>query len=248
MITIGKSHSPNHGDRRFPTTGGREKISLVILHYTDTVDAARSRQLMQDPAHQAAAHYLVDLDGQIEQLVDDGRRAWHAGNSFWGGERDINSLSLGIEIQSRGHRGGGQPYPSVQVDAVIALCRHLIATHGLDAEAVLGHSDVAPARKQDPGEWFPWQRLAGEGIGHWPDVTPDDMTAAVTPMADDATARLLAQCGYDPAADLPALLTAFQRHFVPEAFLSGASGDLTRARLIACARHAAGRKSGVLAL
>lgn len=242
--------SPNYNERQFPTQGGRSKISMIILHYTDMPTAEESRVLMQDPAHKACAHYLVDTNGTIEQLVSDEHRAWHAGISYWAGEEDINSISLGIEIQNAGHRGGSKPYPLQQIKAVTALCRHLIAKHDLDKEAVLAHSDVAPARKIDPGEWFPWADLAAHEVGYWPTVCMADKMHA-TEMADEELIELLTICGYDMRQDLKVVIAAFQRHFVPEIFLDpdsvGKADVLTRAKLIHCAAHAEAR-GGALGL
>lgn len=250
-MQIQMTPSPNHNERVFPTAGGRARIGLIVLHYTDMPDAISSRALMQDVGHKAAAHYMVDIDGTIEQLVEDERRAWHAGKSFWGGEDDINSLSIGIEIQNAGHRGGSPKYPIDQIKSVTALCRLLMAKHHIDHEAVLAHSDIAPARKADPGEWFPWEDLAKHHVGFWPAVTMGDKLEA-TQLSDAQIPELLAQCGYDPTVEITLALTAFQRHFVPGVFLEpdtvGRADVATRARLIACARHAAERASGLLAL
>ena len=239
-----QSPSPNFNDRVLPSPLGRAGISLIILHYTDLETADQSRAIMQDPAHKACAHYMVDVDGTIEQLVADDNRAWHAGKSFWGGEEDINSISLGIEIQNAGHRGGSQPYPLAQIKAVTTLCRHLIAKYDLHRDAVLAHSDIAPARKVDPGEWFPWADLAKHEVGYWPEVCMADKMHA-TEMADEEITTLLATCGYDMRLDLPTVIAAFQRHFVPEIFLDpdsvGKADVLTRAKLTHCAEHVAKR-------
>lgn len=249
-MIITQAPSPNHNERVFPTPAGRTRIALIILHYTDLPTAAQSRALMQDPAHKACAHYMVDTDGAVEQLVDDSQRAWHAGQSFWSGEEDINTFSLGIEIQNPGHRGGCQPYPLAQIKAVTTLCRHLMARHDLGHEAVLGHSDIAPARKIDPGEWFPWEDLAAHDVGYWPEIGMADKMRA-TEMADEDITALLARCGYDTRLDLKTVIAAFQRHFVPEIFLDpdsvGKADVLTRAKLINCAAHAQAR-GGALAL
>lgn len=237
-MKITQAPSPNFNARQFPTAAGHSAIKLIILHYTDLPTATASRVLMQDPAHKACAHYLVDVDGSIEQLVADHNRAWHAGKSYWAGEEDLNSISIGIEIQNAGHRGGCQPYPEAQIAAVIELCQYLIKQHTLDAQAVIGHSDIAPARKIDPGEWFPWHKLADCGIGYW----PQDSASPPTTLDAAAITALLVQCGYDPRLDLNTTLTAFQRHFVPEIFatpdLVGTPDTLTIQRLARCAAHA----------
>lgn len=148
------ARSPNFGDRQ-----GRP-VDALILHYTGmrTGDLARTRLL--DPTSRVSCHYLVWEHGRIEQLVAEAHRAWHAGRSCWAGERDMNSVSIGIEIVNAGHDGGCPPYPGVQIDAVIALAQDICARHAIAPARVLGHSDIAPERKRDPGEWFPWQRLA----------------------------------------------------------------------------------------
>ncbi len=248
-MIITDSPSPNYNERFFPTTGGRRAISLIILHYTDLPSAAEARALMQDPTHQACAHYLVDTTGAIERLVPDERRAWHAGRSHWAGEDDLNSLSLGIEIQNAGHRGGAPAYPWAQISAVIDLCRDLCQRHGLDGQAILGHSDIAPDRKIDPGEWFPWEKLHTHGLGFWPNPGMADKAEGLA-LTDDGIRAHLTACGYNPALDLKTLITAFQRHFVPEAFLDGGNAGhadiLTRTRLVDAAHHARAR-GGALA-
>lgn len=247
--SIAQYPSPNFNDRSFPSLQGRGGVAVIILHYTDLPTAAEARRLMQDPVHKATAHYMVDVDGTVEQLVAEDKRAWHAGISHWAGEEDLNSLSIGIEIQNAGHRGGSPAYPPRQIDALVTLCRAIASRHNLDGEAVLGHSDVAPDRKIDPGEWFPWERLSEQGIGFWPKPGMADKAEALA--LDDAGLMVhLAACGYNPALPLDVILTAFQRHFVPEIFLDPASigraDILTRTRLVDAAHHARAR-GGALA-
>jgi N-acetylmuramoyl-L-alanine amidase len=159
--------------------------------------------MLLDPLREVSAHYVVDLDGRALQLVDEAQRAWHAGQSFWAGETDLNSTSIGIEIVNPGHTYGHQPFPPAQILSVIHLCREIIARHSILPSHVLAHSDIAPTRKQDPGELFPWQTLAENGVGIWP--MPGDK---ISPAAD------LGKYGYD-ISNLPAAITAFQRHFRP---------------------------------
>ena len=157
--------SPNHGERR----DGR-RPDMLVLHYTGMPDAGQALQWLCNPVSEVSCHYFVFEDGRVLQLVPEARRAWHAGVSSWAGETDLNSASLGIEIAHPGHDEAGRlaPYPEAQVAAVIALCRDLVARWGIRPERVLAHSDIAPARKRDPGESFPWARLAGAGLsGHW---------------------------------------------------------------------------------
>lgn len=191
--------SPNHDDR------GGAPIDMLVLHYTgmQTAEAALAR--LCDPAAKVSAHYTVDEDGTIYAHVPEERRAWHAGVSYWAGATDINARSIGIEIVNPGHEFGYRAFPEAQVTAVIALCQGILARHIIPAARVLGHSDVAPARKDDPGELFPWPKLAEAGIGLWPQATASDLGA-------DALSRF----GYDPAAPLDKVITAFQRHFRPQ--------------------------------
>ena len=210
--------SPNHDARTAP-------IDILLMHYTgmQTAEAACAR--LTDPAAKVSSHYLVHADGRIDQLVAESQRAWHAGIASWKGARDINSRSVGIEIVNPGHDFSYPDFPDAQIDAVIALARDIAARHGIAKERVLAHSDVAPERKQDPGEKFPWARLAAAGIGLWVEpapisrgrtLGPDDRGAAVAELQ-----RMLARFGY--AADVThrydrttrEVITAFQRHFRP---------------------------------
>ena len=169
-MKITQMPSPNFDERTLP-------ISLLILHYTgmETGEAALGR--MCDAQAKVSAHYMVETDGRIFQLVAEDKRAWHAGVSEWQGETNINSSSIGIEIVNGGHdwpnENGSLPdFPDVQINAVIALSKDIMKRHG--ALTVLGHSDIAPARKRDPGENFPWQGLAAAGLSYWPDVQTGD--------------------------------------------------------------------------
>lgn len=169
-MKITQTPSPNFDARTLP-------ISLLILHYTGMESGAAALERMRDPAAKVSAHYMIEEDGQIFQLVDEEKRAWHAGVSEWQGESNINSASIGIEIVNGGHdflnKDMSLPsYPDVQINAVIALSKAIIARHG--SLTILGHSDIAPARKIDPGEHFPWAGLAAAGLGYWPDVQSED--------------------------------------------------------------------------
>ena len=158
--------SPNHGDRR-----GRA-VDSIVLHYTGMSTGAAALARLCDPTTDVSCHYFVGCEGHIAQLVPEPRRAWHAGRSVWFGETDMNAVSIGIEIVNAGHDGGCPPYPDPQIDAVIALCRDIVGRHTIPAARVLGHSDIAPDRKIDPGEWFPWARLAAGGVGVWIEPAP----------------------------------------------------------------------------
>jgi len=158
--------SPNHGERR----GGAP--DMILLHYTGMPTGAEALFRLTNPVSEVSAHYFVWEDGGILQLVPEARRAWHAGTSIWAGESDINSRSIGIEIVNPGHEGGSPPFPDVQIEAVIALCADIRARHIIPQQRVLAHSDVAPGRKCDPGETFPWNVLAQKNVGHYVSPAP----------------------------------------------------------------------------
>jgi len=216
--------SPNFDDRTLP-------VSLLILHYTgmETGEAALAR--LCDEKAKVSAHYMVEEDGRIFRLVDDDKRAWHAGVSEWRGESNINSASIGVEIVNGGHdwpaQGGLLPaYPDVQINAVIALCKDIMARHNIASHNVLGHSDIAPARKIDPGEHFPWAGLAAAGVGIWPANRDEDRrTLFDIGMRDRGVAILqsgLAQIGYGARISgeydnaTAQIIKALQRRFRPE--------------------------------
>jgi N-acetylmuramoyl-L-alanine amidase len=159
--------SPNFGER----AGGRSP-DLIILHYTGMETADGALQWLRAPESQVSCHYFVHEDGRIEQLVRERDRAWHAGKSFWKGETDINSASIGIEIANAGHPGGLPDFPDAQVKAVVELCLDCGERWGIAPQRVLAHSDVAPIRKVDPGEKFPWSTLHVAGVGHWVEPSP----------------------------------------------------------------------------
>jgi len=189
--------SPNFGPRPVG-------IDMLVLHYTGMTSAAAALARLCDPAAEVSAHYLVDEDGTVHAMVAEEMRAWHAGRSWWRGETDVNSRSIGIELVNPGHEFGYRPFPPAQIAALVDLAQGILARHPIPPRNVVGHADVAPSRKQDPGELFPWATLAAAGIGLWPE--PDAAT-------DDAVAMLEAY-GYD-TSDPTAAITAFQRHFRP---------------------------------
>lgn len=209
--------SPNHGPR-----ADGAGVELLILHYTGMPTAASALDRLCDPAAQVSAHYTVDEDGTVYAHVPEDRRAWHAGVSRWRGRGDVNSRSIGVEIVNPGHAFGYRPYPAAQMRAVAALCRAIVGRHGIAPADVIGHSDIAPDRKEDPGELFDWRRLASEGLGIWPEVRAEDDG----PAGEAEVAALLGRYGYDAAA--PRALLSFQRHFHPEAMTGEADMETVR--------------------
>lgn len=215
--------SPNHGERVT-----HAPIDMLILHYTGMPDAETAIRRMCDPRTEVSAHYMIDVDGSITQLVPEARRAWHAGASFWKGETDINSRSIGIEIVNPGHDGGYPDFPEVQIAAVIELARDICRRHTIHPWMVLAHSDVAPDRKMDPGEKFPWDRLAGQGVGHWVEPVPVStgsglfMQEGESGQPVEAVQSLFGLYGYDVQITghfedkTRDAVTAFQRHFRQE--------------------------------
>lgn len=199
--------SPNHGPRPDGVAP-----SLLILHYTGMRDAAEALGRLTDPVSQVSAHYTVDEDGTVYAHVAEDRRAWHAGVARWKGEGDVNSRSVGVEIVNPGHEFGYRRFPKAQMQAVAALSAAIMARWGMAPRAVLGHSDVAPTRKQDPGELFDWAWLAEQGVGVMPRPQAVDFDGL---QDEDELRRLLTAVGYDDAAPLSAVLAAFQRHFLP---------------------------------
>ena len=191
--------SPNQDGR------GGVPVSMLILHYTGMASAQAALSRLCDPAAKVSAHYTVGEDGTLYAHVPEDRRAWHAGLSCWTGIHDVNAHSIGIELVNPGHEFGYRAFPDAQIAALTSLCKEILARHAIPAGNVLGHSDVAPARKDDPGELFPWSRLAQAGIGLWP--LPGDANVG---------AEALEPYGYDPQAPLEKRITAFQRHFRPE--------------------------------
>jgi N-acetylmuramoyl-L-alanine amidase len=211
--------SPNHDCRK-----GQTAPDLVIMHYTGMTDGLAALRRLCDPAPpRVSAHYVVFEDGEIVQCVAEERRAWHAGMGTWEGRGDINSRSIGIEIVNPGHEFGYRPFPDAQIDAVIALGRDIAARHRIAPRHVLAHSDIAPGRKQDPGEQFPWERLAGEGLGLWVPPAPLQDGKTFEPGEEgppiQAIQALFGMLGYDLQvtgvydAATEAVVTAFQRHW-----------------------------------
>jgi N-acetylmuramoyl-L-alanine amidase len=212
----------------FEARRGGMRPELIILHYTDTLSVEQTLHFLHG---EVSAHYVVDEDGSIIRVVDEEYRAWHAGKSYWQGETDINSLSIGIEIQNPGHQFGYRAFPDAQMAAVEELCLDIINRHKIFPQDVLGHSDISIGRKIDPDYLFPWKRLALSGIGLWPSGDKHGVQA----VEPESLRAPLAEYGYDPHADIFQMVTAFQRHFEPEVFAApdtiGIPSTETRRRL-----------------
>jgi N-acetylmuramoyl-L-alanine amidase len=219
--------------RRSPNADARlagGAVDTLILHYTGMASAAEALARLCDPVAEVSAHYLIDEDGTVIALVPEERRAWHAGASAWAGGTGLNDRSIGIELVNPGHEFGYRPFPEPQYRACIDLCRGILGRWPIPARRVLAHSDVAPARKQDPGELFDWARLAAAGIGLW----PEPGVGAPRPVA--TLQDELARFGYAVPthgrldAATRCVVAAFQRHFRP-ARVDGQADRATRARL-----------------
>jgi len=208
MMRIVECRSPNHDAR---PQGAR--IDMLVLHYTGMKTAAEALDRLCDPGAEVSAHYTVGTDGIVYRHVPEERRAWHAGASWWAGEANVNGRSIGIELVNPGHEFGYVPFPDEQIAALIDLADGIVRRRRIPARRVLGHSDVAPARKTDPGELFPWRRLADFGIGLWPSPL------AGKGQGESDFAAALARFGYGmpPQVEVPmqAVVAAFQRHFRP---------------------------------
>ncbi len=200
--------SPNQDAR----PGG---IDTLVLHYTGMRSAQAAVDRLRDPAAKVSSHYVVDEDGAIYTLVPEERRAWHAGVSFWRGRRGLNDMSVGIEIVNPGHEFGYRAFPAAQIAAVTQLSLGILERHPIPPCNVVGHSDIAPDRKQDPGELFPWQELAAHGVGLWPGGT--DVGDAIGGRDESSVRAALAAVGYNAdSGDVSIIVTAFQRHWRPE--------------------------------
>ncbi len=234
--------SPNQDDRPEGVP-----IDMLILHYTGMRSAREAVERLRDPAAKVSSHYVVDEDGFVLRLVAEERRAFHAGVSYWRGHSELNGRSVGIEIVNPGHEFGYRDFPVLQLAAVCDLCLSILSRHSIPARNIVAHSDVAPDRKEDPGEKFEWEGLAQNGVGLWPVGVPDLGTTGV--VRDAAGLRgvraALADIGYrvvpegalDPA--LSSVLRAFQRHWRPEA-VTGQADSGTLARVLGVAQMVTG--------
>lgn len=192
--------SPNFDERMQP-------VSLLLLHYTGMPSGQEALDRLTDATSKVSAHYLVEEDGRVFQLVDESKRAWHGGVGYWRGITDINSASIGIEIVNPGHEFGYRAFPQAQMQAVAELCQDILSRHTIAPRDVIGHSDVAPARKEDPGELFDWRGLAMQGVGLYPEVRSQ---------MSGVGCQALAEYGYGVENEKKTII-AFQRHFRPAA-------------------------------
>ena len=210
--------SPNIGPRRHDL-----RADILLMHYTGMATAEAACRWLCNPESKVSCHYLVDEHGGIVQMVEEDMRAWHAGQSFWGGDTDINSRSIGIEVHNRGHEADYPDFPVLQMEAVVALARDILTRHPIGPERVLAHSDVAPRRKLDPGEKFDWRRLHEAGVGHWVEPEPIGRDRGLG-RCDQGEAVLalqgeLAAYGYEVPqtgrfdVSTEVTVAAFQRHF-----------------------------------
>ncbi|MGE0503026.1 MAG: N-acetylmuramoyl-L-alanine amidase [Rhizobiaceae bacterium] len=219
-VTAHVRASPNFGERK-----GVTAPDMIVLHYTGMESGVAAENWLRNPASEVSSHYLVHEDGLVVQMVPESARAWHAGAGSWQGVADINSRSVGIEIVNGGHAFGSPAFPARQIDAVIALCRGIALRHGIAPERILGHSDVSPGRKTDPGEKFPWDRLHAEAVGHWVSPSPlrrgPRLSLGSHGKAVEALTASLAAYGYGITVGneydeaIQTIVAAFQRHFRP---------------------------------
>lgn len=205
--------SPNFNDRELP-------ISILVMHYTGMQSADAAVRQLTTPEGGVSSHYVVHEDGVVMRLVDEGKRAWHAGLSYWRGITDVNSASIGIEIVNPGHEFGYRPFPDAQVGSVIRLTDDILKRHDIPRANVVGHSDVAPARKQDPGELFPWNKLARLNLA----IARPENAHTDPGWSDSAFLVALERYGYD-IEDKMAAVMAFQRRFRPELLTGEIDGE-----------------------
>lgn len=205
--------SPNFNDRPAILP-----IDMLVVHYTGMKTCAEALARLCDSKAAVSAHYVIEEDGTVHRLVDEDKRAWHAGMAWWRGGMDVNARSVGIELVNPGHEFGYQPFPDAQMVALSNLAKSILMRHPIPARNVVGHADVAPRRKQDPGELFDWRRLAANGVGLWVDQ------ASKVIATDEQVRAMLGAFGYE-VADLAATITAFQRHYRPARIDGVADGE-----------------------
>jgi len=240
-LTINEFPSANFGPRK--VVGGEARVRHIVMHYTGMIPCQKVLDRLCDPKAEVSAHYVVDEDGTTHRMVAEDMRAWHAGVSFWHGLRDINSTSVGIEIVNPGHDYGYRAFPAAQIDAVIELAVGIMERHAIAPCDVLGHSDVAPGRKVDPGELFPWEKLAAHGIGLWPAETVTlaghaDMTGALRRLSEIGYAvSLTPELGSDilkPESAVTDVIASFQGHY-RQSKVDGVLDNETATRIAAVA-------------
>ncbi len=242
MLTLTEAPSPNFDARRAPP-------DMLVLHYTGMMSAAEAIARLRDPEAKVSAHYVVDEDGSILQLVPEERRAWHAGRGVWQGEDDCNAASIGIEIVNPGHEFGYRDFPDAQIEAVIALVGDIRSRWTVPDARIIAHSDLAPQRKEDPGERFPWKRLAGEGHGLWFEPAAERIAAieaspggGLLQAGDEGLGVMVLRSGLHrlgyglaPGADYDdetvATVRAFQRHW-RQSRVDGVADGETRVTLM----------------
>ncbi len=243
-LQIDRSHmSPNSGARR--SVDGWIGVRNVVVHYTGMESAATALARLCDPAAEVSAHYLIEEDGRILGLVDETMRAWHAGRSYWRGLTDLNSVSIGIEIVNPGHEYGYRAFPDVQIESLAALLGDIVDRHALTPEDVIGHSDIAPGRKQDPGELFPWQYLATKGFGLWPSGPRSSSDVGIWPSLSTIGYAIPAGPGgdvLDPHTGPEDVIAAFQRRYRPDR-VDGIADAETRGLIAAVAELARSGRS-----
>jgi N-acetylmuramoyl-L-alanine amidase len=233
-MQIAERPSPN-----FDARPGDGRVDILILHYTGMRCAKGALDRLCDSAAKVSAHYLIDEDGAVTRMVAEEKRAWHAGISSWRGRSDMNGASIGIELVNPGHEFGYRAFPKPQMATLKALAAEILGRHPIPARHVIGHSDVAPLRKQDPGEFFDWPGLSHAGIGFWPDFTA---RTPPKPVGLRDIQSFLAEIGYSCPqsgaldATTTAAILAFQRHFRPER-CDGVLDTETARRIAICAQE-----------
>ncbi len=239
--TVVSHPSPNFDDREEGVP-----VDMLVLHYTGMTTGASALARLTESDSKVSAHYLVEEDGTVFSLVSEKKRAWHAGVAYWRGHTNINARSIGVEIVNPGHEFGYRPFPEAQMNAVVALCKHIAGTYAINPWNVVGHSDVAPSRKQDPGELFDWQRLAENGVGLWLEDERDG-EGDVMPLGPEEAQLItlqeaLGEIGYEIEADgvygsrTSSVITAFQRHWWPQR-VDGRADRETRQAIYAIRDH-----------